>query len=55
MKSYQVSYALKKNNRDEWHDMIVEAQNAKDACRICKEQVKAQTGRNAFRPTAKAQ
>lgn len=34
--------------------MFVSANNAKDACRICKEQVKEQTGRNAFRTTTKA-
>ena len=33
--------------------MVVNAATAKDACRICKEQVKLVTGRNAFRPTTK--
>jgi hypothetical protein len=33
--------------------MFVRAQNAKEACKVCKEQVLLQTGRNAFRPTTK--
>lgn len=54
MKNYQVFYWIKKNSREYLEHMFVSANNAKDACRICKEQVKEQTGRNAFRPTTKA-
>ena len=53
MKSYQVFYWIKKNSHEYLEHMFVSANNAKDACRICKEQVKKQTGRNAFRPTIK--
>lgn len=54
MKNYQVFYWIKKNSREYLEHIFVSANNAKDACRICKEQVKEQTGRNAFRPTTKA-
>lgn len=54
MKNYQVFYWIKKNSHEYLQHMFVSANNAKDACRICKEQVKAQTGCNAFRPTTKA-
>lgn len=54
MKSYQVFYWIKKDSREYLEHMFVCANTAKDACRICKEQVKEQTGRNAFRPTTKA-
>lgn len=54
MKNYQVFYWIKKNSHEYLEHMFVSANNAKDACRICKEQVKEQTGRNAFRPTTKA-
>ena len=48
MKSYQVFYWIKKNRHEYLEHMFVSANNAKEACQICKEQVKAQTGRNAF-------
>lgn len=54
MKNYQVFYWIKKNSREYLEHMFVSANSSKDACRICKEQVKEQTGRNAFRPTTKA-
>lgn len=54
MKNYQVFYWIKKNSREYLEHMFVSADTAKDACRICKEMVKEQTGRNAFRPTTKA-
>ena len=54
MKNYQVFYWIKTNSREYLEYMFVSANTAKDACRICKEQVKEQTGRNAFRPTTKA-
>lgn len=53
-KLYTVFYWIKKNNQEYLHSLDVEAGNAKEACKVCKEQVKAQTGRNAFRPTTKA-
>lgn len=58
MKNYQVFYWIKTDRREYLEYMFVSANTAKDACRICKEQVKEQvkeqTGRNAFRPTTKA-
>lgn len=54
MKSYQVFYWIKKNNREYLEHMFVTATTAKEALRVCKQQVKEQTGRNAFRPTTKA-
>lgn len=54
MKSYQVFYWIKKNCHEYLEHMFVSASNAKEACQICKQQVKEQTGRNAFRPTTKA-
>jgi hypothetical protein len=53
MKNYQVFYWIKKNRHEYLCHMFVAAQNAKEACKICKEQVLLQTGRNAFRPTTK--
>lgn len=52
-KTYQVFYWIKKNRHEYLEHMFVAANNAKDACRICKEQVKEKTGRNAFRPSTK--
>lgn len=54
MKNYQVFYWIKKNHHEYLEHIFVSANNAKEACQICKERVKAQTGRNAFRPTTKA-
>lgn len=53
MKIYQVFYWIKKNNREYLNHMFVAANNAREACQVCKRQVKEQTGRNAFRPTTK--
>ena len=53
-KNYQVFYWLKMNRKEYLNHIFVAADNAKEACKICKEQVKQQTGRNAFRPTTKA-
>lgn len=53
MKSYQVFYWIKKNRHEYLEHMFVSANNAKEACQVCKDQVKEQTGRNAFRPTTK--
>ena len=55
MKTYQVAYWIKKNGIEYPEHMLVEASTAKEAAQVCKQKVKAQTGRNAFRPTAKAQ
>lgn len=52
-KTYQVFYWIKKNGREYLNHMYISADNSKEACKICKEQVKQQTGRNAFRPTTK--
>lgn len=53
MKEYQVFYWLKMNRREHLRHMFVRANNAREACAICKRQVYQQTGRNAFRPTTK--
>ena len=54
MKNYQVFYWIRTDSCEYLEYLFVSANTAKDACRICKEQVKEQTGRNAFRPTTKA-
>ena len=54
MKNYIVSYTIKKNCREYGESMTVTAPNAKEAARLCKLAVKEKTGRNAFRPVAKA-
>lgn len=54
MKNYQVFYWVKKNRHEYLEHMFVSANNAKEACKICKEEVLKQTGHNAFRPTTKA-
>lgn len=53
MKHYDVRYWIKANRREVEYSMIVFANNAKEACQICKERVKENSGRNAFRPEAK--
>lgn len=53
MKTYQVFYWIKKNGREYLEHMFVNANNAKEATKVCKQQVKERTGRNAFRPTTK--
>lgn len=53
MKIYQVFYWIKANKKEYLEHMFVSAQNSKEACKRCKELVKEQTGRNAFRPTTK--
>ena len=53
MKTYQVFYWIKKSRREYLEHMFVAANNAKEATQVCKQQVKEQTGRNAFRPTTK--
>ena len=53
-KSYQVFYWIKANRHEYLHHMFVMANNSKEACSICKQQVLEQTGRNAFRPSTKA-
>ena len=55
MKSYLVRYYIKANNTEFERTMTLYAKNAKDACSMCKITVKIQTGKNAFRPVAKAQ
>lgn len=53
VKSYQVFYIIKKNNKEELNHMFVYADNQKEAIRKCREQVKLQKGKNAFRATTK--
>ena len=54
MKTYQVFYWIKKNGREYLNHMYVAANTAKEATQVCRQQVREQTGRNAFRPTTKA-
>ena len=53
MKIYQVFYWIKKNRREYLKHMFVIANTAKEATKVCKQQVKKQTGRKALRPTTK--
>jgi len=53
-KMYQVFYWIKKDNHEFLHHIFVNAENAKDACKVAKQVVREKTGRNAFRPTTKA-
>ena len=53
MKNYDVRYWIKANRAEVEYSMIVFAKDAKEACQICKERVKENCGRNAFRPVAK--
>ena len=55
MKNYTVTFIIKANRKEFERTMTVVAMNAKEACAICKDIVKVKTGRNAFRPVAKAQ
>lgn len=55
MKNYTVTYFIKANRQEFEKTMPVVAMNAKEACSICKDIVKAKTGKTAFRPVAKAQ
>lgn len=53
---YEVTYAVKagqKRGHEVAETIVVEAANAKDACKKAKELVKETKGINAFRPTAK--
>lgn len=53
-KSYQVFYWIKRDRHEFLHHIFVNAENAREACRVAKAVVKEKTGRNAFRPTTKA-
>lgn len=53
MKTYIVTYYRKMNNRETEFKFAVEANNAREACKICKRKVNEQTGHNAFRPVAR--
>lgn len=56
MTKYEVTFAVKagqKRGEEVAETMTVEAENAKAACQMVKELVKATRGINAFRPTAK--
>ena len=54
MEIYQVFYWIKKDKKEYLEHIYVSANNARDAVRVCKQRVREQTGRNAFRPTSKA-
>lgn len=53
MKQYTVYFFIKANRTEYLADVVIEAQTAKDACKICKEWYFEKTGKNAFRPTTK--
>ena len=53
MKNYDVRYWIKANRAEVEHSMVIFANDAKEACKICKDRVKENCGRNAFRPVAK--
>ena len=50
-KPYQVFYIIKRNHHNELNHIFVMANNAKEACKKCKEIVYEKTKRNAFSPT----
>ncbi len=50
-KCYQVFYWIKKNKMEYLEHIFIYANNAREACKKCKEVVKNKTGRNAFRPS----
>ena len=53
MAKYTVTYYIKSGGREHECDMQVEADNAAEACKLVKDIVKEETGRNAFRAKAK--
>lgn len=53
-KDYQVFYVIKRNRKEYLYHMFVRANNQREAIEQCKAVVFEKTGRNAFRPTAKA-
>ena len=53
MANYTVTYYIKSSGREHECDMQVEADNAAEACKLVKDIVKEETGRNAFRTKAK--
>lgn len=50
-KFYQVFYIIKKSRKEHINHLFVLANNAKEACSVCKSIVLNRTGCNAFRPT----
>ena len=50
---YEVSYIIKSNCQQTTHTRMVKAANAHSACQLVKQEVKRETGRNAFTPVAK--
>ena len=52
MTNYVVTYFIKAQRQEIECKLPVLANNAKEACQICKEEVFRKTGRNAFRPKA---
>lgn len=51
MKLYTVYFIIKENRTEYLADVVVEAPNAKESCKLCKDWYHKKTGRNAFRPT----
>ena len=53
MRNYEVRYWIKADRTEVGCSMIVSANNAKEACKICKDCVKENFRWKAFRPVAK--
>lgn len=52
MANYTVTYYIKSGGKEHQCDMQVETRNAAEACKLVKDIVKEETGRNAFRAKA---
>ena len=53
MTAYTVTYYIKSGGKEHECEMQVEADNAAEACKLVKDIVKEETGRNAFWAKAK--
>lgn len=53
MKRYTVYFIIKKNNHGYLNEKTVIAHNQKEAVKLVRESVKAESGRNAFKCTCK--
>lgn len=51
MKNYTVYYIIKANHQEWLHKMTVEAENSREATKVCKKEVFEKTKKNAFRPS----
>lgn len=53
MSNYTVTYYIKSGGKEHECNMQVEADSAAETCKLVKDIVKEETGRNAFRAKAK--